>query len=151
MSQTLAAIPEIILNMSSIAQPTAIHTNDLPDRAEAPSPRSGTATPGTLAERVAALQASSPGPQSPTHRSSFTHGARTASPASGAVLDNGTNIGSTAGRKPSISNPAQLFNMERRTSTGGSRRMSRRGSGAITTPSGNQAVFHSRTEVSKSV
>jgi hypothetical protein len=64
---------------------------------------------------------------------------------SGAVLDNGTNIGSAAGRKASI---GQTFTLERRTSQSGSGRVSRRGSGAIMTPSGAHVVYHTRTDVS---
>lgn len=64
---------------------------------------------------------------------------------SAVVLDNGTNIGSAAGRKSSLSgSPRQSFTMERRTSQAGSASRSRRGSGAITTPSGT-VVFHTRT------
>lgn len=70
---------------------------------------------------------------------------------SAVVLDNGTNIGSAAGRKSSLSgSPRQSFTMERRTSQAGSASRSRRGSGAITTPSGT-VVFHTRTHVSRPI
>ncbi|EIW69221.1 hypothetical protein TREMEDRAFT_39456 [Tremella mesenterica DSM 1558] len=55
------------------------------------------------------------------------------------VQDNGTNLGSLAGRRASQT----IFSMERRTSQGGPR--SRRGSGAVLTPSGTTVVYHTRT------
>lgn len=61
-----------------------------------------------------------------------------------AVLENGTNIGSAAGRKASI--PAQV-DPERIISTSGSGRTSRRGSGLVMTPGGVQTVYHTRTNV----
>ncbi|ORX36465.1 hexokinase-domain-containing protein [Kockovaella imperatae] len=66
----------------------------------------------------------------------------------GAVMDNGTNLGSALGRKASLGpSQKQTFNMERRTSASaaGSGRVSRRGSGVVVTPSGTQAVYHTRT------
>ncbi|KAK1920871.1 putative hexokinase [Papiliotrema laurentii] len=62
------------------------------------------------------------------------------------VLDNGTNLGSALGRKPSVGHRDSL-SMEQRTSSSqpGSRRGSRRGSGVFTTPSGTQVVYHTRT------
>jgi hypothetical protein len=66
-----------------------------------------------------------------------------------AVVDNGTNLGSLHGRKASVGAKAEPFAMERRVSGSaqGSRRPSRRGSGVFMTPSGTQAVYHTRTHV----
>lgn len=70
-------------------------------------------------------------------------------------MDNGTNIGSAAGRKASFGGGSalgQTFNMERRVSQGEtanvSRRGSRRGSGVVMTPQGAPVVYHTRTDVS---
>ena len=99
-------------------------------------------TPGTLAERVAAMElgtAPAAGADAPMRRSSS---------AAGGVLDNGTNIGSLSGRKASVgAGNAVPFNMERRTSQSGSARMSRRGSGVVMTPHGTNTVYHTRTDV----
>lgn len=91
------------------------------------------------------------------------------------VLDNGTNIGSAHAKKATIPS-GEPFVMERRPSSGAgsrkssfsagvdagfgmssldgpsrpspslSRRSSRRGSGTIVTPSGQQVVYHTRTQ-----
>nr|ACV91998.1 hexokinase 1 [Cryptococcus deuterogattii] len=86
-------------------------------------------TPDQLASRVQNLSTGA----TATHRT-----------ASGSVvLENGTNTGSAAGRKASI--PAQAVGLERSTSSSGSGRVSRRGSGLVMTPGGVQTVYHTRT------
>lgn len=88
-------------------------------------------TPDQLASRVQNLSTGA----TATHRT-----------ASGSVvLENGTNTGSAAGRKASI--PAQAVGLERSTSSSGSGRVSRRGSGLVMTPGGVQTVYHTRTNV----
>jgi hypothetical protein len=65
------------------------------------------------------------------------------------VKDDGTNIGGAAARKASVHERASFTTTsgtERKGSSVHSRRPSRRGSGVITTPSGQQ-VFHTRTNV----
>lgn len=64
------------------------------------------------------------------------------------VKDDGTNIGGAAARKASIHERKSFTTTERRGSQDGSRRPSRRGSGVVMTPGGQQAVFHTRTNVS---
>jgi len=96
---------------------------------------------GNLADRLEKLEMDNTA--SPT--------SQPATPSSGvgrSVVDNGTNIGSTMGRKPSVGNNAVPFAMEKKTSAPSSRRGSRRGSGVFTTTSGSTAVFHTRTHVS---
>lgn len=88
-------------------------------------------TPDQLASRVQNLSTGA----TTTHRT----------PSASAVLENGTNTGSTAGRKASI--PAQAVGLERSTSASGSGRVSRRGSGLVMTPGGVQTVYHTRTNV----
>jgi hypothetical protein len=66
------------------------------------------------------------------------------------VKDDGTNIGGSAARKASVHERASFttgHGGERKGSQVHSRRPSRRGSGVVTTPSGQQAVFHTRTNV----
>ncbi|OCF32345.1 hexokinase [Kwoniella heveanensis BCC8398] len=115
------------------------------------------ATPDKLATRLAALDTSVSPTSSPAPSSPGGVGPQDGSAASarhGSVLDNGTNIGSAAGRKSSTSSGAARasFTMtntdgveERRGSVGGTGRISRRGSNIVMTPGGAQAVFHTRT------
>nr|XP_018264311.1 hexokinase [Kwoniella dejecticola CBS 10117]OBR86469.1 hexokinase [Kwoniella dejecticola CBS 10117] len=90
---------------------------------------------------------SAPTGQSPSAPASPTSG----TPRHGSVLDNGTNIGSALGRKPSVGGTRPSFamssnEMERRGSAGSTGRISRRGSNIVMTPSGAQAVYHTRTQ-----
>lgn len=143
----LSVIPEIIMTPS---------LSSLPPVSTSPAPTSGSGTvtpgtPGTLAERVAALEMTSPTSQSPVPRTASPSGIAT--PGS-QVLDNGTNIGSASGRKSSVGQAlSQPFNMERRGSAegGAGRRGSRRGSGVVMTPQGAPVVYHTRTDVSFSL
>lgn len=105
---------------------------------------------GSLADRVAALEVGSPKSQTPVPAPAPAGaGMRRSSSAGAGVLDNGTNLGSLSGRKASIGAAVNPFNMERRTSTEGSRRPSRRGSGVVMTPQGAQVVFHTRTDADR--
>jgi hypothetical protein len=120
--------------------------------ADAPSP-----TSGSLVDKVAALDikhdgkvSASPTSTTPTLANPVTQGG---SPFAGlaGVKDDGTNIGSAAARKASVHERERMSfttGSERKGSQIGSRRPSRRGSGIITTPSGQQQVFHTRTNVS---
>jgi hypothetical protein len=129
--------------------------------ADTPSP-----TKQSLVDKVAALdikggipQSASPGAVTPTLSNPLSPVSPTAPGSSpfgslGAVKDEKTNIGGAGHRKASIhEGPRMSFTTtggERKGSTvgsAGSRRPSRRGSGVITTPSGQQAVFHTRTNV----
>ncbi|WVR04130.1 hypothetical protein IAU60_001129 [Kwoniella sp. DSM 27419] len=101
-----------------------------------------------LASRLSNLNTSpSPVGQSPSAPNS-PGGA--SSPRRGSVLDNGTNLGSANGRKSSVGggNRASFTmsggDVERRSSVGGTGRVSRRGSNIVMTPSGAQAVYHTR-------
>jgi len=131
--------------------------------ADTPSP-----TKQTLSDKVAALdikggipQTASPGATTPTLSNPLSPMTTTAPGSSpfgslGGVKDDGTNIGGAGARKASIHEGARMSftttgGAERKGSNAGSaggRRPSRRGSGVITTPSGQQAVFHTRTNVS---
>jgi hypothetical protein len=95
---------------------------------------------GAIADKLEKLSTSSPSISHPSSQPS--------TPGGSAVIDNGTNLGSTMGRKPSSGSQAAPFAMERRGSQPPSRRGSRRGSGVFTTPSGTTAVYHTRTNVS---
>lgn len=106
------------------------------------TPQTTTTTPPTLGNIVDGVARMSTSPS--VSRSSSQPG----TPGGSAVVDNGTNLGSTMGRKASIPSQQKPFSMERRTSQPSSRRGSRRGSGVFTTPSGTQAVYHTRTHVS---
>ena len=126
--------------------------------ADTPSP-----TKQTLSDKVAALdikggipQTASPGAATPTLSNPLSPGTPTAHSPSpfgsfGGVKDDGTNIGGAGARKASIHEGSRMSftttGGEKKGSTTGSRRPSRRGSGVITTPSGQQAVFHTRTNV----
>lgn len=131
--------------------------------ADTPSP-----TKQTLSDKVAALdikgdvpQTASPGAVTPTLAnplSSASSKAPSPSPfgSLGGVKDDGTNIGGANARKASVHEGSRMsftaVGGERKGSnvgTAGSRRPSRRGSGVVTTPSGQQAVFHTRTNVSR--
>ncbi len=105
--------------------------------------------PETLANRLSQLEtstlpprtSSSPSPISPTGGKgpSLPGGA-------GGVLENGTNTGSMAGRKASVSGRSS-FSLDKGPSQGGSGLRSRRGSGVVLTPNGTQAVYHTRHHV----
>lgn len=95
-----------------------------------PQPAAMSETPDQLASRVQNLSTGA----TTTHRT----------PSASVVLENGTNTGSTAGRKASI--PAQAVGLESASATG-SGRVSRRGSGLVMTPGGVQTVYHTRTNV----
>jgi hypothetical protein len=123
--------------------------------ADTPSP-----TKQTLSDRVAALdikggipQTASPGAVTPTLANPLSPAGSGPSPfgSLGGVKDDGTNIGGAGARKASIHEGSRMSftttGGERKGSSVGSRRPSRRGSGVITTPSGQQAVFHTRTNV----
>jgi hypothetical protein len=126
--------------------------------ADTPSP-----TKQTLSDKVAALdikggipQTASPGAVTPTLANPLSPAGSTAHSPSpfgslGGVKDDGTNIGGAGARKASIHEGSRMSftttGGERKGSSVGSRRPSRRGSGVITTPSGQQAVFHTRTNV----
>jgi len=128
--------------------------------ADTPSP-----TKQTLSDKVAALdikggipQTASPGAATPTLSNPLSPAASTPHSPSpfgslGGVKDDGTNIGGAGARKASIHEGSRMSftttGGERKGSSTGSRRPSRRGSGVITTPSGQQAVFHTRTNVSR--
>jgi hypothetical protein len=137
-----SAVPELIMTPS--LPPLKTHNSG----SASPAPASGATTPGTLAERVAAMELASSPLSTPTGGAGIP---RTASPGS-QVLDNGTNIGSASGRKASFGGGAlgQNFAMERRGSaeSGPARRGSRRGSGVVMTPGGAPVVYHTRTDVS---
>lgn len=108
--------------------------------------------PDILAARLAKLDTTttaSPAGSAPSAPASPLSQRRASVFASGGgVLENGTNSGSAAGRKASISASSAAFSTERRSSAGGSGRISRRGSGVVGTPGGTPAVFHHRTNVS---
>lgn len=129
--------------------------------ADTPSP-----TKQTLSDKVAALdikggipQTASPGAVTPTLANPLSPVSPTAPGPSpfgslGGVKEDGTNIGGAGARKASVHEGGRMSftttGGERKGSnvgTAGSRRPSRRGSGVITTPSGQQAVFHTRTNV----
>ena len=126
--------------------------------ADTPSP-----TKQTLSDKVAALdiqggipQTATPGAVKPTLANPLSPAASTAhspSPSGslGGVKDDGTNIGGAGARKASVHEGSRMSftttGGERKGSSVGSRRPSRRGSGVIMTPSGQQAVFHTRTNV----
>ena len=103
--------------------------------------------PDTLANRLAQLETSTP-PRSSSPSSPSSPASKGPSFAGGGVLENGTNTGSTAGRKGSLPGRSS-FSMEKGVSGSGSR--SRRGSGVVLTPSGTQVVYHTRTHVSDSL
>jgi hexokinase len=97
---------------------------------------------GTLTERLAKLN---------TDETISPNSSQPSTPSIGvgrSVVDNGTNLGSASGRKPSVGSQAVPFAMEKRTSAPSSRRGSRRGSGVFTTTSGGSAIYHTRTHVS---
>nr|XP_019012351.1 hexokinase [Kwoniella pini CBS 10737]OCF51132.1 hexokinase [Kwoniella pini CBS 10737] len=103
----------------------------------------------SIANKLNGLNTSEPAPtgQSPSAPASPTSG----TPRHGSVLDNGTNIGSALGRKPSVGGSRNSFamssnDMERRGSSGSVGRVSRRGSNIVMTPGGAQAVYHTRTQ-----
>ncbi|KAK8861266.1 hypothetical protein IAR55_002085 [Kwoniella newhampshirensis] len=96
--------------------------------------------PDKLAARLAELETTTPPiSRSPSSPSSPVTDRRSNS----AVLENGTNLGSTAGRKASIPGRPS-FTAERKASISSSGRISRRGSNAALTP-GGQNVYHTRT------
>jgi hypothetical protein len=105
-------------------------------------------SPHTLAERLHSIALEDRPPPSSISMP------QTASPQTGiyspGVLDNGTNIGSSMGRKASIAAHGSFSGQERKQSVGGSPsgRASRRGSGSVMTPSGTHVVYHTRTNVS---
>jgi hypothetical protein len=140
----------IIALMQSVITPIVQVT-----MADTPSP-----TKQTLSDRVAALdikggipQTASPGAVTPTLSNPLSPAGSGPSPfgSLGGVKDDGTNIGGAGARKASIHEGSRMSftttGGERKGSSVGSRRPSRRGSGVITTPSGQQAVFHTRTNV----
>lgn len=157
-------VPATLADMSSSLGFTPIvkvSMADTPSKNRAPS----------LSERVAALDIENGGSAIPARSESPTSMARVPSnpilsplsptvPVTGAggaspfgslggVKDDGTNIGGAAARKASIHERKSFTTTEVRGSQSGSRRPSRRGSGVVVTPGGQQAVFHTRTNVSK--
>ncbi|WWD16836.1 hypothetical protein CI109_101268 [Kwoniella shandongensis] len=99
--------------------------------------------PDKLAARLAELDTTTT-PPSMSRSPSAPSSPNTERRGSSAVLENGTNLGSTAGRKASIPGRPS-FTAERKASIGaGSGRVSRRGSGVALTP-GGQNVYHTRT------
>ncbi|WVQ83485.1 hypothetical protein IAT38_005626 [Cryptococcus sp. DSM 104549] len=89
-----------------------------------------------LASKLSDLTTSPSKPAVPARESSF----------GSAVLENGTNIGSAAGRKASIPGRSSMSLEKADTpSAPGSGRISRRGSGVVMTPGGAQVVYHTRT------
>ena len=121
-------------------------------------------TPTNLVDKVAALDikhsgervAASPGTVTPQLSNPLSPVSPTAPSPSpfgslAGVKDDGTNIGGAAARKASVHEKDRMsFTTTggRKPSAVGSRRPSRRGSGVVVTPSGQQQVFHTRTNVS---
>jgi hypothetical protein len=121
-------------------------------------------TPTNLVDKVAALDikhsgervASSPGTVTPSLSNPLSPVSPTAPGPSpfgslAGVKDDGTNIGGAGARKASVHERDRMsFTTTggRKGSSVGSRRPSRRGSGVVVTPSGQQQVFHTRTNVS---
>ncbi|ORY27663.1 putative hexokinase [Naematelia encephala] len=94
-------------------------------------PSNAPINPGTLAERIAQIELDTPPLSQPNSQPGTPGGA--------AVLDNGTNLGSAAGRKPSIGGRGSIS--ERRGSIPVVTR-SRRGSATIGTPTAAQSAYH---------
>ena len=110
------------------------------DKAKMPNPAAPAAdipVLGAIADKLEKLTTSPSASRSPS---------QPPTPGGSAVVDNGTNIGSTMGRKASAG--AQVLEKKTNVSQPPSRRGSRRGSGVFTTPSGTTAVYHTRTNVS---
>lgn len=156
MSSTLGITPIVSVTMADPVSPTKSGSaaSVIADRlAKLDMEKGSSAMPGALP------QTSSPTSMSRVPSNPILSPLSTTTPSTGGqpspfgslggVKDDGTNIGGAAARKASVHERKKSFTgSESRGSMSGSRRPSRRGSGVIMTPSGLQAVFHTRTNVS---
>lgn len=154
MSSTLGITPIVSVTMADTpVSPTKGGASTLAERvAKLDIEQGGAKMPGALPQSASPTSMSRV-PSNPLMSPLTTTAPTTGEQASpfgslGGVKDDGTNIGGSGARKASVHERKSFSSADPRGSVGGSRRPSRRGSGVIMTPSGLQAVYHTRTNVS---